>query len=430
MTLLNTFKTALLGLAANKLRSSLTTLGIIIGVASVIAMLALGNGARVAVEASFEFLGADIIQLSRKQKFDDGKFGAVGQPLTYEDGLVLVDEVELVKRVQMNVSGFGKIRYGRFVLDMDISGVTGDVLDVLTADGKVQPVGWPEEQALTGDAFIAQGRFFTPSEVLAGADVCVLGHKTAIDLFQGDNAIGETVWVNRQRCLIIGILTELETTALEERFKSEPNDAFYMPISTAIQMLYDETPSVFMAARVTDESRIDEAKAQIATFLRQRHNVEKDAEGNYQDDFSMLTRKDILGQQQKSAQTFALLLAAMAFVSLVVGGIGIMNVMLVSVTERTREIGVRLAMGASGQDIVSQFSLEAIVLSAGGGFLGVAVGVLVIPLAASLNEGIAVLDPKSIPLAFGLSLLTGLIFGLYPALRASRLDPVEALRYE
>ena len=430
MTLLNTLKTALLGLAANKLRSGLTTLGIIIGVASVIAMLALGNGARVAVESSFQFLGSDTVQISRKQLFDDGKYTATGQILSYEDGLRMADEVELVKRVQMNVSGPAKIRFGRNVLDMNIAGVTGDVLDVITKDEKVQPIDWPEDQALTSEAFIGQGRFFTPAEVLAGADVCVLGSETAIDLFDGDNPVGETVWVNRQRCLVIGVMSELEATDPDEKHSISPNNALFMPISSAINLLHDEEPSVFITARVSDEQQMDTAKAQIAAYLRERHGVEKDAEGNYQDDFDMLTRKDILGQQQKSAQTFSLLLAAMAIVSLVVGGIGIMNVMLVSVTERTREIGVRLAMGARGRDVIRQFSLEAIILSAGGGFLGVATGVLVIPLAAKLNEGIAVLDLQSIPLAFGLALLTGVVFGLYPALRASRLNPVEALRYE
>ena len=430
MTLLNTLKTALLGLAANKLRSGLTTIGIIIGVASVIAMLALGNGARVAVESSFQFLGSDIVQINRKQLFDDGKYTATGQILSYEDGLRMADEVELVKRVQMNVSGPAKIRFGRNVLDMNIAGVTGDVLDVITKDGKVQPIDWPEDQALTSEAFIGQGRFFTPAEVLAEANVCVLGSETAIDLFDGDNPVGETVWVNRQRCLVIGVMSELEATDSDEKHSISPNNALFMPISSAINLLYDEEPSVYINARVSDEQQMDTAKAQIAAYLRERHGVEKDAEGNYQDDFDMLTRKDILGQQQKSAQTFSLLLAAMAIVSLVVGGIGIMNVMLVSVTERTREIGVRLAMGARGRDVIRQFSLEAIILSAGGGFLGVATGVLVIPLAAKLNEGIAVLDLQSIPLAFGLALLTGVVFGLYPALRASRLNPVEALRYE
>ena len=144
----------------------------------------------------------------------------------------------------------------------------------------------------------------------------------------------------------------------------------------------------------------------------------------------MLTRNDILGQQQEAARTFSLLLAAMATVSLVVGGIGIMNVMLVSVTERTREIGVRLAVGAKQRDIVSQFLLESILISASGGLAGIVLGILAIPLAAALNQGVALLYPGSIPLAFGVAVLIGIVFGLYPAIRASRLDPIEALRYE
>lgn len=430
MTLLTTLKTALSGLAANKLRSSLTTLGIIIGVASVIAMLALGNGARLAVESSFQFLGSDAVQIAQKQKFEDGKYQAVGEILSYEDGLRMNEEVELVKRIQMSISGSGKIRFGRNVLDMSVSGVTGDVLEILVLDGGVQPVGWPEDKALNEDGFIDQGRFFTPAEVLVGADVCVLGSETAFDLFEGDNPLGETIWVNRQRCLVIGVLAEMETTDADERYRSQPNDTFFMPISSAIRMLYDEEPSIYITARVSDEQKMDAATAQIASYLRLRHGIEKDAEGVYQDDFDLTTRKDILGAQQESAETFSLLLAAMAIVSLVVGGIGIMNVMLVSVMERTREIGVRLAVGARDRDVVCQFLMEAMILSAGGGVLGVAVGVLSIPLAATLNEGAAVLDPQSIPLAFGLALLTGVVFGLYPAVRAARLDPVVALRYE
>jgi putative ABC transport system permease protein len=172
------------------------------------------------------------------------------------------------------------------------------------------------------------------------------------------------------------------------------------------------------------------ARQQITDYLRSRHAVGKDEIGEWEDDFEMTTRQDILGAQQQAARTFSFLLAAMAAISLVVGGIGIMNVLLVSVTERTREIGVRLAVGARPQDIISQFLLEAVLISGLGGVLGIAVGVLSIPLVANLNQGVALLSPGSIPLAFGVSLLTGLIFGLYPALRAARLDPIEALRYE
>ena len=203
-----------------------------------------------------------------------------------------------------------------------------------------------------------------------------------------------------------------------------------MPISTVIQTLYEEEPSVYMVVHVTDASRIEAAKEEITKFLRERHQIEQDADGNYQDDFDMTTRNDILGQQQEAARTFSLLLAAMATVSLVVGGIGLMNVMMVSITERTREIGVRLAVGARQKDIVRQFLLEAILISASGGLAGIVLGILAIPLAAALNQGVALLYPGSVPLAFGVAVLIGIVFGLYPAVRAARLDPIEALRYE
>jgi putative ABC transport system permease protein len=258
----------------------------------------------------------------------------------------------------------------------------------------------------------------------------VLGFKTAQDLFEGDDPLDQVVWVNRQRCLVIGVLAELEVTNPVLRNRIRPNESFYLPISTAIRNLYDEEPSVVLTARVADEGRMAEARQQVIAFLRARHSIEKGEDGQYVDDFELTTRQDILGAQQEAARTFAFLLAAMAVVSLVVGGIGIMNVMLVSVTERTREIGVRMAVGARPGDIVRQFLLEAVLISAGGGLLGMAVGVLSIPLAANLNRGVALLDPNSIPLALGVALLTGVLFGLYPAVRASRLDPIEALRYE
>jgi putative ABC transport system permease protein len=430
MTLFDTLFTALRGVTANKLRAALTTLGVIIGVASVIVMLALGNGARAAVEANFRFLGSDQIQINARQRVDDGEFVPVGKILSYEDGLLMADEVELVNRVEMSIQGSGKVRHGRAVLDLNILGVTADALVSLVSKGQVQPVGWHEGEMLSADAFIGQGRFFVPSEVPAEADVCVLGHKTALDLFLGDDPLGQTVRVNRQRCLIIGVLAELEAVDHSQRYRSNPNEAFYMPISTAIHMLFEDEPSVSIVAHVTDESRMDKAKAQIAAFLREQHAIEKNADGEYDDDFDMTARQDILGAQQEAARTFALLLTAMAVVSLVVGGIGIMNVMLVSITERTREIGVRLAVGARRRDVVAQFLCESVLLSAGGGALGVTVGILSIPLAAALNQGNALLAPDSIPLAFGVALLTGVVFGLYPAVRASQLDPIEALRHE
>jgi ABC-type antimicrobial peptide transport system permease subunit len=430
MSLLQTLLTALHGIGGSKLRAALTTLGVVIGVASVVAMLALGNGARAVVESSFRFLGSDNVQISAKQKLDRGTFVPIGKILSYQDGLDMPGAVNLVTGVDMQVRGTGKVRHGRITLDMAISGGTAQALESLVAQGQVQPAGQAADQPLQAGQFIARGRFFTPAEVASNAAVCVLGYQTALDLFQGDDPIGETVFVNRQRCLVIGVLAELEMIDPAQRTRSKPNDAFYLPISTAIRNLYDQEPSVDMTARVKDESRMGEAKSQIAAYLRKRHSVEKDAAGDYADDFALTTRQDVLGAQQEAARTFSLLLAAMAVISLVVGGIGIMNVMLVSVTERTREIGVRMAVGARSRDIVAQFLAEAVVLSAGGGVLGIAAGILTIPVAASLNNGVALLAPESIPLAFGVALLTGVVFGIYPALRAARLDPIEALRYE
>jgi ABC-type antimicrobial peptide transport system permease subunit len=430
MSLANTIRTALRGLTANKLRAFLTMLGVIIGVASVIAMLSIGNGARAAVESSFRFLGSDSIQISVAKALDNGQLVDAGKILSYEDGLGIPAAVPLVNRVEMSLNGSGKVRYGGTVIDMNFTGATPDALGSLAAQAQVQPVGWPDGKPLDPEAFLGQGRFFDLQEVLSSTPVCVLGYDTADGLFHGDNPLGQVIWVDRARCTVIGVLTEVETIDPAERYRSRPNEVLLMPISTLINNFYDKEPSVSIVVHVIDEKRIDEAQDQIKAYLRQRHDVQKDENGDYQDDFIMNTKQDVLGAQQAAANTFATLLAAMASISLVVGGIGIMNVMLVGVSERTREIGVRLAVGAQRADITAQFLIEASLISLAGGLLGIAAGILAIPLAASYNQGLALLDPNSIPLALGVALLTGLLFGLYPAVRAARLDPIQALRYE
>jgi putative ABC transport system permease protein len=430
MSLIDLFRSAFRSVVANKLRAILTMLGVVIGVASVIAMLALGNGARAAVNAAFQFLGANQIQLGQRSSMQGGDYKPMGQKLTYMDGLNMPEAVPLVDRVDMSVSKTVKARFGRNTVEISAKGVTSQALDGMVTGKSLQPVNWPEGKALTPQAFLSDGRFFTTDEVMAGAPVCVLGYQTALDLFQGDDPVSQTIWVGRTRCQVIGVLAKLESTDVQNRYTSDPNQALMMPISSMIQAFYTDEPSVYMVVQVRDANQIDEAKQQITAYLRQRHSIQQDEKGNYLDDFDMTTQKDILGQQQAAARTFSLLLAAMASVSLLVGGIGIMNVMLVSVTERTREIGVRLAVGAKQKDLVFQFLIEAVLISLSGGLVGIVIGILVIPLAATLNNGSALLLPGSIPLAFGVALLTGVLFGLYPALRAARLDPIEALGYE
>lgn len=429
MSSLNLIHTAYRGFVANKLRAALTTLGVMIGVSSVIVMLALGRGARLAVEASYRDLGSDIIQISTRQEYEDGQLQRVGEPLSYKDGLLLPRSVNLVESVEMWLAKTARIRYRGAAYEASITGTTASLYSVLRRV-QARPLDWSKNYTPTDTDIIRAGRFFTSSEVSAATGVCVLGRAMARDLFARENPLDQFVWVNRQRYRVIGVLEELEIPAAERRYNADPNDLFLVPISTMIHYLYDEDPLLTINAKVRDQNRMDDASAQIASYLRRRHAIHKRADSTFEDDFTLTTRRDLLGAQQEAAQTFAVLLAGVALISLVVGGIGIMNVMLVSVAERTREIGVRLAVGARPADIVWQFLLESILISTLGGIVGIVIGVLAIPVTSVFFDRLMVLIPTSIVWSFGIAVLTGVLFGLYPALRASRMNPIDVLHNE
>ena len=346
-------------------------------------------------------------------------------------GLLMPEALDHVHHVEMVVFSSVKLRYGRNAQsNVPVQGTMSNQLLNFVTKGEYQPKGWSDEESPQPEDFLAYGRFYSPNEVFAGAEVCVLGWDTVEELFEGADPLGETVRVNRKTCQVIGVVAEMERTDPSERTFGTPNRMIYMPVSMVVKDLFEEEPSVTITAHVVDEIQMEEAKSEIASYLRQRHEISKESDGNFEDDFQLTIKEELVAAQREAAHTFSLLLTALACISLVVGGIGIMNVMLVSVTERMPEIGIRRAVGARRSDVILQFLMEALILSSISGVLGIALGILFIPTAASLHQGLALLDLQSIPLAFGVAQFPGFIFGLYPAIHASRLDPIVALRYE
>lgn len=405
MRIIDSLQTALESLANNKLRSFLTALGIIIGVASVIVMVALGTGAQEAVQSRFRGLGSTDLTISSRRQPGFGNQAALTKSITYEETLGLKDLASIVS-VQASLSGTSSVVRG--TASLDDTSVQGVAADWITTQN-------------TG--YVASGEFFTAYDVEDKSRVAIIGQTVAQQLFPGEDPIGQEIRINRVRFEIIGLVKELDRPDP----RVDPNNIAIIPIATAVNDLFGRDRSVNVRVRVRNESDISAASTAILNYFRQVH----DTPDNQQEDVQVTSLSQITQAQSESAQTFSLLVVGMAIVSLIVGGIGIMNVMMVSVTERTREIGVRLAIGARQWDIVQQFLIEAVALSLSGGVLGVAFGILTIPLLTRYRPDLAAtLTWQSIPQAFGVALLVGVVFGIYPAIRASRLDPMEALRYE
>jgi len=417
MSFLKTLKAAIESLGQSKLRSLLTILGIIIGVAAVIIVLALGTGATQSVMERFRFLGSNQLEIhsvsssGMMSSSASSSGNPEAKPITFEEALGM-EELSLVERVHISLGGSRIVARGWAKLDTSITGTVAPTTEELVQG---------EENS---DWILAKGEPFTREDVEYEARVCVIGHTVAEEFFLDEEPVGQTLRINGIPFLVIGVFQEKPL----ERFY-DPNNYIKIPISTAAAEFFGRDASVSVTADIVSEESIDAATAEIAAYLRERHEI--DVMAGEEDDFDIRSFEAQAKAAMESARTFSSLLSGLAAVSLIVGGIGIMNIMLVSVSERTREIGIRKAIGARHGDIVQQFLLEATVLSLTGGFLGIVAGIGAIPVINHYSTSLfAAFAWHSLPLAFSFSFLVGVAFGFYPALRASQLDPIEALRHE
>ncbi|MCS6914276.1 MAG: ABC transporter permease [Myxococcales bacterium] len=399
---------ALRALSRNRLRSALTALGVIIGVAALIITVALGEGARRLIEQQIASLGSSMLIVIPGASTTGGFVGGAGsgRPLLRED----VDEILRLAPA---------VRYAAPV-DRTVAQVVSANLN-----WSCQVLGTTPDYFLIRDWAPARGRLFTASENETAAKVCLLGQTVAHNLFGSADPVGEMVRIKQMPCEVIGVLAPKGQSAMG----TDQDDVVIVPALTLRTRLLNQSRqhvgTIVIAA--TSEQDLPLAEQQVVQVLRMRHKLADDQDN----DFTIRNLSELMQTQQRVVQTNATMLRNVAAVSLLVGGIGIMNIMLVSVTERTREIGVRLAIGARERDILRQFLVEAVVLSVSGGLLGLALGTGGAHLLSSFLDGLSVEIPAFwVLMALGISIAIGVSFGFYPARRAARLDPIEALRHE
>jgi putative ABC transport system permease protein len=402
MVISETIAVATDSIRANKMRAGLTMLGIVIGIAAVIAMVALGEGAQRSVQDRLRALGTAVLTVRPGQEF----FGGIGgdAALTIEDAEALLAETENVKDVTPQTSERFQVTYGN-------------------ANANLQAVGvWPAYFSIQNTRTEA-GRIFTPAEERGRRRVAVLGALVG-DRFEVPTAalVGQTVQIRGVPFEVIGVLAE---RGGQGGFFN-PDEQVYIPLATAQFRVFGSDRVETIDVQAVSEERLDAALGEIDAVLRRSHRIQPGEPS----DFTIRSQATFLETFEETSRTFSFLLAGIALVSLLVGGIGIMNIMLVSVTERTREIGVRKALGARRRDILLQFVMEALVLCLAGGAVGVAVGVGAAFGLQKLAGWNTVIAPEAILLAIGFSGAVGLFFGFWPAFRAARLDPIVSLRYE
>jgi putative ABC transport system permease protein len=404
----STFRISFRALRVNKMRSALTMLGIIIGVGAVIAMLAIGTGASRRITEQISSMGSNLLIILPGSTTAGGvRMGAGTQPtLTMGDADAIQKECPAVQNAAPVLNGVAQIVYGHQNWSTGVVGTTPSMLTVR-------------------DWTLASGRPFTEQDVKSATKVCLLGQTVVDNLFGNIDPIGQFIRIKNVPFIIIGVLAPKGQSPQGQ----DQDDTIYVPVTTAQKKLFGTSfPGMVRIIMVKAKSTEDLAPAekQMNDLLRQRHHIGPKQEN----DFTVRNLTQIMETAEQSTKVMSLLLGAIASVSLVVGGIGIMNIMLVSVTERTREIGIRMAMGAKTWDIRLQFIIEALTLSLIGGVAGIIVGVSGSKILSVLAGWSTIISPFSILLAFGFSGLVGIFFGFYPAYKASLLDPIDALRYE
>ena len=402
----NLFKIALRALANNKLRAFLTMLGIIIGVASVVAMLAIGQGSKKSIQQQISEMGSNMIMIHPGAEMRGGvrQDPSAMQTLKLENYEKLSEECTYLSGISPNVSSSGQLVAGANNYPSSVSGVSMDYLTI---------------RQLT----VEQGEMFTENDIRTAAKVCVIGKTIVDNLFpDGSDPIGKVIRCNQIPFRVIGVLKSKGYNSMG----MDQDDVVLAPYSTVMKRLLAQTYLSGIFASALTEDMTDEAVDEITTILRREHKLKETDD----DDFTIRTQQELSSMLNTTTDLMTTLLACIAGISLVVGGIGIMNIMYVSVTERTREIGLRMSVGARGVDILSQFLIEAILISITGGLIGVIIGCGASFMIKTIAHWPVFIQPWSVLLSFLVCTVTGVFFGWYPAKKAADLDPIDALRYE